>query len=79
MKPFSAIAVVVFVLVALAQLLRLVLGWPVVVNGINIPLWVSAIACLVAAELAGDGVGGKRANEVAAAHINRYALEGGMG
>ena len=52
MKPFSAIAVVVFVLVALAQLLRLVLGWPVVVNGINIPLWVSAIACLVAAGLA---------------------------
>jgi hypothetical protein len=52
MKPFSAIAVVVFVLVALAQLLRLVLGWPVVVNGINIPLWASAIACLVAAGLA---------------------------
>ena len=52
MKPFSVIAVVVFVLVALAQLLRLVLGWPVVVNGINIPLWASAIACLVAAGLA---------------------------
>jgi hypothetical protein len=52
MKPFSAIAAVVFVLVALAQLLRLVLGWPVVVNGINIPLWASAIACLVAAGLA---------------------------
>jgi hypothetical protein len=39
-------------LVALAQLVRLVLGWPVVVNGINIPLWASAIACLVAAVLA---------------------------
>ena len=52
MKPFSAIAVVVFVVVALAQLLRLVLGWPVVINGINIPLWASAIACLVAAGLA---------------------------
>lgn len=52
MKPFSAIAAVVFVLVALAQLLRLVLGWPVVVNGVNIPLWASAIACLVAAGLA---------------------------
>lgn len=52
MKPFSAIAAVVFVLVALAQLLRLVLGWPVVVNDINIPLWASAIGCLVAAGLA---------------------------
>ena len=52
MKPFSAISAVVFALVALAQLLRLVLGWPVVINGINIPLWASAIACLVAAGLA---------------------------
>jgi hypothetical protein len=52
MKPFSAIAALVFLLVALAQLLRLVLGWPVFVNGINIPLWASAIACLVAAGLA---------------------------
>jgi hypothetical protein len=52
MKPFSVIAAVVFALVALVQLLRLVLGWPVVVNGVNIPLWASAIACLVAAGLA---------------------------
>ena len=52
MKPFSVIAAVVFALVALAQLLRLVLGWSVVVNGISIPLWASAIACLVAAGLA---------------------------
>ena len=52
MKPFSVIAAVVFGLIALAQLLRLVLGWPVVVNGFNVPLWASAIACLVAAGLA---------------------------
>ena len=52
MKPFSAIAAVVFALVALAQLLRLILGWSVVVNGINIPVWASAVACLIAAGLA---------------------------
>ena len=52
MKPFSFIAAVVFALVALVQLLRLVLGWPIVVNGVNIPLWASAIACSVAAVLA---------------------------
>ena len=52
MKPFSAVAAVVFALVALAQLLRLILGWSVVVNGINIPLWASAVACLIAAGLA---------------------------
>lgn len=52
MKPFSSVAVVMFGLVALMQLLRLTLGWSVVVNGVSIPLWASAVACLVAAGLA---------------------------
>ena len=52
MKPFTFIAVVVFSLVALVQLLRVVLGWDVTVNGILIPVWASAIACAVAAVLA---------------------------
>jgi hypothetical protein len=52
MKPFSVIAAVILGLVALVQLLRLILGWPVVVNGFAIPLWASAVACLVAAGLA---------------------------
>jgi len=52
MKPFSLIAALVFGLVALLQMLRLFLGWPVVVNGFAIPLWASAVACLVAAVLA---------------------------
>ncbi len=52
MKPFTLIAALVFGLVALLQMLRLFLGWPVVVNGFAIPLWASAVACLVAAVLA---------------------------
>ncbi len=52
MKPFSAIAGVVLAIVALVQLLRLVMGWSVVVNGISIPLWASAVACVIAAGLA---------------------------
>jgi hypothetical protein len=36
----------------LLQLLRVVLGWEVTVNGILIPLWASVIACVVAATLA---------------------------
>jgi hypothetical protein len=39
-------------LVALLQLLRVILGWSVVVDGLAIPLWASAVACLVAAVLA---------------------------
>ena len=52
MKPFTAIAVVVFSLVALLQLLRVISGWEVTVNGFAIPMWASVIALVVAAALA---------------------------
>ena len=52
MKPFTTIAIVVFSLVALLQLLRVALGWDITVNGILIPPWVSVVVCVVAATLA---------------------------
>lgn len=52
MKPFTTIAVVVFSLIALLQLLRFVSGWEVTVNGIVIPVWASGIAFVIAAALA---------------------------
>jgi hypothetical protein len=52
MKPFTTIAVVVFMLVALLQLLRVISGWEVTVNGIAIPIWASVVAFVVAAALA---------------------------
>jgi hypothetical protein len=52
LKPFTTVAVFVFSLVALLQLLRVALGWEVTVNDIFIPLWASVIACVVAAMLA---------------------------
>jgi len=52
MKPFSSIAGLVLALIALVQLLRVIFGWSVVINGYVIPLWASALACLVAAVLA---------------------------
>ena len=52
MKPFTAVAIVVFALVALLQLIRVALAWEVTVNGVNIPIWASVIACAVAATLA---------------------------
>jgi hypothetical protein len=51
MKPFTAIAAVVLALIAMLQLLRLILAWPVSVNGVLIPVWVSAIAFVVTAGL----------------------------
>lgn len=52
MKPFTMIAVVVFSLIALMQLLRFVLGWEVTVNGMIVPVWVSGIAFVIAGGLA---------------------------
>ena len=52
MKPFTTVAVGIFALVALLQLLRVALGWEITVNGVPIPLWASVVACVVAATLA---------------------------
>ena len=52
MRPFTALAVMVFALVAAVQLLRVLLGWVVMINGIIIPLWVSVVICLITITLA---------------------------
>ena len=52
MKPFTFLAVVVFALVAVFQLARFALGWPVMINGVQIPVWASAILAAFAALLA---------------------------
>jgi hypothetical protein len=51
-KPFTLVAVVVFLLVALLQLLRFFSGWDITINGVAIPLWASGVAFVVAAALA---------------------------
>jgi len=51
-KPFTLVAVAVLSLVSLLQLLRLLLGWEITINGIAIPLWASGLAFVVAAGLA---------------------------
>ncbi len=52
MKPYTTAASVVFTLVAIAQLLRFALRWPVTIDGLDIPLWVSAVVCIIAGTLA---------------------------
>lgn len=51
MKPFTAIASVVFALIALLQLLRFLQAWPVSINGLDVPVWASAISCVIFATL----------------------------
>jgi len=52
MKPFTVIAVIVFSLIAILQLTRFILGWEVSVNGVAIPVWLSAIVFVLAGGLA---------------------------
>ena len=52
MKPFTTAALVIFALVAIAHLLRLLLGWSITFNGTEIPMWVSIVALVIFAGLA---------------------------
>lgn len=51
-KPFTLVAVVLFALIAVLQLLRFSFGWEVTVSGVNIPVWVSGVAFVVVGGLA---------------------------
>jgi hypothetical protein len=50
-RPASAVAGILFLLLAIAQLCRFVMGVNVVAAGMVIPLWPSAIAAVVLAVL----------------------------
>ncbi len=52
MKLFTVIAIVVFALVAVLQLVRVMMGWEVSINGFLVPIWASGLAFFVAAGLA---------------------------
>lgn len=52
MKPFTTVTVVLLILIAITHALRLWSGWEVTVNGITVPMWVSAVAFIVTVGLA---------------------------
>jgi hypothetical protein len=51
-KSFHLIAGIIFALVAVLHVLRIYMGWPVVIGGWNAPMWVSWIGLVVAGGLA---------------------------
>ncbi len=51
MKPFTAIASVLFAIIALVHLLRFIQAWPVSINGILVPVWASAITFVLSLAL----------------------------
>lgn len=52
MKPFTTIAVAVFLLMSIVHLLRLFFGWEATVVGFVIPVWWSAFGLVIAGGLA---------------------------
>jgi len=51
-KPFTTIAALFLGLIALLQLLRFILAWEIILNGVIVPVWLSGVAFVIAAGLA---------------------------
>jgi hypothetical protein len=51
-KSYLIVSTFIFALVALVHLIRLTLGWPVLLGTWSVPLWVSVPAVLVSALIA---------------------------
>ncbi|HET6461707.1 MAG TPA: hypothetical protein VFG29_13085 [Syntrophales bacterium] len=52
MKPFTVIAIVIFCIMSVIHILRLIYGWEVVINGVQIPVWMSFLGAIVAGLIA---------------------------
>jgi hypothetical protein len=52
MRRYELVSGIFFSILALVQLTRTLLGWPVQVDGFNVPVWPSGIAFLVTGGLA---------------------------
>ena len=59
-QTYMALTATVFAVVAIAHLLRIILGWQVEIGGLSIPFWLSWLAVLVAGALAYFGFTQKR-------------------
>lgn len=51
-KPFTLIAIVLFAVIAVLHVLRLLLGWEVILAGLAVPMWISVFGLVVASGLA---------------------------
>ena len=55
-KTFLPVVGLIFLLIAVIHVLRLAFKWEAVLNGWAVPMWVSAVALLIAAYLAFEGL-----------------------
>ena len=59
-KTYMTVTAALFLIVAIAHLLRIILGWQIEIGGLSIPFWVSWLAVLAAGALAYFGFTLKR-------------------
>ena len=52
MKPVTTIVAILLMAISIAHFLRLILQVDIVANGMDIPIWVSILGCIVPAVLA---------------------------
>jgi len=50
-KSYLKLAGAIFALVALAHLVRAAMGWPITIDGWNVPIWLSWVAFVIAGAL----------------------------
>ena len=51
-KTYNTITAALFLIIAVAHLLRIIFGWGAQIGGLDIPVWVSWLALVVAGALA---------------------------
>ena len=52
MRRYHIVSGTLFTIIALAQLTRTLLGWPLQVDGVDVPVWVSGLAFLITGSMA---------------------------
>jgi len=50
-KAFSTIAAAIFGVVAVLHLVRILMGWSIVIDGLAVPMWVSWVGLIIAGGL----------------------------
>ena len=51
-RTYNIVTATLFLIIAVLHLLRVILGWPARIGGLDIPLWASWLAILVSGGLA---------------------------
>ena len=59
-NTYTTLTAAIFVVVAIAHLLRIILGWSVEIGGWSVPFWLSWLALLVAGSLGYFGFAQRR-------------------